>query len=234
MDKEKKQKASQVSKQFKYIGLLTALYITFQLVSDVTAGKIISLGIFTVSVTVLYFPFTYIIADLLTEVYGYSKARGVVWMVLFSSIIAGLIYTIVVALPPAIGFDANDAFTRVLGQIPRILVGGWIAIWVGGILNDYIMAKMKIWTKGKYLWSRIIGSTIIGEGANTVLFYVIALYAVIPSGLLVTSILSGWFLKVAVEVVMTPVTYKVVAKLKKVEEEDYYDTDTNFNPLIIR
>ena len=234
MDKERKQKSPSASKQYKYLGLLTALYITFQLVSDITAGKIVSLGIFTVSATVLYFPFTYIIADLLTEVYGYSKARSVVWMVLFSSVIAGLIYTIVVALPPAIGFDANDAFTRVLGQIPRILVGGWIAVWVGGILNDYIMAKMKVWTKGKHLWSRTISSTIVGEGAITLLFYVIALYAIIPTGLLVTSILSGWFLKVAVEVVMTPVTYKVVAKLKKAEGEDYYDTDTNFNPLIIR
>ena len=220
--------------QYKYLGLITALYITFQLVSDVTAGKIVQLGIFTVSVSVLYFPFTYILADVVTEVYGYAKARSVVWMVLFSSVIAGVIYSIVVFLPPAIGFDANDAFTRVLGQVPRILVGGWIAIWMGGISNDYIMAKMKIWTKGKYLWTRTIGSTIVGEGINTVLFFVIALYAVIPSGLLVTSILSGWFLKVAIEVVMTPITYRAVAKLKKLEGVDYYDTKTNFNPLIIK
>ena len=230
MAKRKKE----IAKQYKYLGLITALYITFQLVSDITAGKIVQLGIFTVSATVLYFPFTYIFADVLTEVYGYAKARSVVWMVFFSSIIAGLIYVVVVALPPAVGFDANDAYTRVLGQIPRILIGGWIAVWVGGILNDYTLAKMKVWTKGKHLWTRTIGSTIIGEGANTILFYVIALYAIIPTSLLITSILSGWFLKVAVEVIMTPVTYKVVAKLKKVEGEDYYDTNTNFNPLIIR
>lgn len=223
-----------IPKQYKYLGLLTALYITFQLVSDITAGKIVQLGIFTVSATVLYFPFTYIFADVLTEVYGYAKARSVVWMVFFSSVVAGLIYIIVVALPPAVGFDANAAYTRVLGQIPRILIGGWIAVWIGGILNDYTLAKMKVWTKGKHLWTRTIGSTIIGEGANTFLFYIIALYAVIPTSLLVASILSGWFLKVAVEVIMTPVTYKVVAKLKKAEGEDYYDTNTNFNPLIIR
>lgn len=233
MQKESEQN-KKIPKQYKYLGLITALYITFQLVSDITAGKIVQLGIFTVSATVLYFPFTYIFADVLTEVYGYAKARSVVWMVLISSVLAGLIYTVVVFLPPAVGFDANDAYTRVLGQIPRILIGGWIAVWVGGILNDYLLAKMKVWTKGKHLWSRTIGSTIVGEGANTILFYVIALYAVIPAGLLVTSILSGWFLKVAVEVVMTPVTYRVVAKLKKAEGEDYYDTDTNFNPLIIR
>ena len=231
---DSKKEVSRSLKQYKYLGLITALYITFQLVSDITAGKIVQLGIFTVSATVLYFPFTYIFADVLTEVYGYAKARSVVWMVFFSSVIAGLIYVVVVALPPAIGFDANDAYTRVLGQIPRILIGGWIAVWIGGILNDYTLAKMKVWTKGKYLWTRTIGSTIVGEGANTVLFYVIALYAVIPTSLLITSVLSGWFLKVAVEVIMTPVTYKVVAKLKKVEGEDYYDTNTNFNPLIIR
>src|SRR3989344_6156646 len=222
------------NKQYKYLGLITALYITFQLVSDVTAGKIVQLGIFTVSATVLYFPFTYIFADILTEVYGYAKARSVVWMVFFSSVIAGLIYVIVVALPPAVGFDANPAYTRVLGQIPRILVGGWIAVLVGGILNDYVLAKMKVWTKGKHLWTRTIGSTIVGEGANTFLFYFIALYAIIPTGLLITSIFSAWFLKVVVEIVMTPVTYKVVAKLKKAEGEDYYDNNTNFNPLIIR
>ena len=231
---KKETKSPSTSKQYKYLGLITALYITFQLVSDITAGKIVQLGIFNVSATVLYFPFTYIIADVLTEVYGYAKARSVVWMVLLSSVIAGLIYSIVVFLPPAVGFDANDAYARVLGQIPRILVGGWIAVFVGGILNDYILAKMKIWTKGKHLWARTIGSTIVGEGANTVLFYVIALYAIIPTNLLIASILSGWFLKVAVEIIMTPVTYKVVAKLKKVEGEDYYDTNTNFNPLIIR
>ena len=219
--------------QYKYLGIITILYITFQLVSDVTAGKIVQLGFFTVSATVLYFPFTYIIADILTEVYGYSCARRVVWMVLISSVIAGLIYTIVVALPPATGFDANPAFVKVLGQVPRILIGGWIAVFVGGILNDYILAKMKVWTKGKYLWTRTIGSTIVGEGANTVLFYMIALYAVIPTNLLVISILSGWFLKVAVEVVFTPVTYFVVNKLKKIENEDFYDVGTDFNPLKI-
>jgi queuosine precursor transporter len=221
-------------KQYKYLGLITLLYITFQLVSDVTAGKIVELGWFTVSVTVLYFPVTYIIADVLTEVYGYSVARSVVWKVLLCSVIAGIIYSLVVFLPPAIGFDANAAYTRVLGQVPRILVGGWIAVWAGGILNDYIMAKMKVWTKGKHLWLRTISSTIVGEGANTVLFYIIALSYVIPNNILFYSILSGWFLKVMLEVVLTPVTYLVINWLKKVENEDHYDKNTNFNPFIVK
>src|SRR3989344_4274909 len=134
-------------KQYKYLGLVIALYITMQLVSDITAGKIIQLFVFPVSVTVLYFPITYIISDVLTEVYGYAKARSVVWMVLFSSIIAGLVYQLVISLPPAVGFPNNDAYTTVLGSVPRILLGGWIAVWVGGILNDYVLAKMKVWTK---------------------------------------------------------------------------------------
>lgn len=223
-----------IMKQYKYLGIITALYITFQLVSDITAGKIIQLFIFPVSVTVLYFPITYILADVVTEVYGYAKARSVIWTVLFVSILAGVIYQIVIWLPPAVGFVANDAYTKVLGSVPRILLGGWIAVWAGGILNDYILAKMKIWTKGKYLWTRTIGSTVVGEFANTLLFYSIALYAVIPNNLLFASILSGWVIKVTVEVIFTPWTYYVVSKLKKLEQEDYYDRDTDFNPFIIK
>src|SRR3989338_5133421 len=218
-------------KQYKYLGLITALYVAMQLISDITAGKIIQLFVFPVSVTVLYFPITYIFSDILTEVYGYARARSVVWTVLFCSVLAGLIYQLVVYLPPAVGFDANDAYARVLGSVPRILLGGWVAVWVGGILNDYILAKMKVWTNGRHLWARTIGSTIVGEGANTTPFYIISLYAIIPNNILVASILSGWFLKVVVEIVMTPVTYAVVNKLKKAEGENYYDTNTDFNPL---
>jgi uncharacterized integral membrane protein (TIGR00697 family) len=221
-------------RQYKYLGVITILYVAFQLISDVTAGKIIQLGIFTVSVTVLYFPFTYILADVLTEVYGYARARAVVWEIFAVSVIAGITYQIVVWLPPAAGFTADPAYAQVLGSVPRILLGGWIAVWVGGILNDYVLAKMKIWTNGKHLWTRLIGSTLIGEGANTVLFYTLALYAVIPTNLLITSILSAWFLKVLVEIVLTPLTYWVISELKKREQQDYYDRDTNFNPFLIR
>lgn len=220
-------------KTYKYLGLILGLYITFQLVSDVSAGKIIQVLGYPVSVTVLFFPITYIFADVLTEVYGYARARSVVWTVFFSSVIAGLIYQLAVYLPAASGFDAGAAYARVLGSVPRILLGGWIAVWVGGILNDYILAKMKVWTNGKHLWVRTITSTVVGEFANTVLFYVIALYAILPNNLLVTSILVGWIIKVAVEVIFTPWTYYVVHKLKKLENEDYYDRDTNFSPFVI-
>lgn len=222
------------SRSYKYLAPITCLYLTMQLVSDVTAGKITTIAGFPVSVTVLWFPVTYIFADVLTEVYGYARARSAVWIVFFGSVIAGIVYQIAVWLPPAPTFENADAYEIVLGSVPRILVGGWIAVWVGGIANDYVLAKMKVWTGGRHLWTRTIGSTIIGEFANTTLFYVIALYAVLPTKLLVASILTGWVLKVAVEIVFTPWTYWVVARLKRLEGEDYYDTATNFNPFILR
>src|SRR5262245_58979966 len=125
-------------RDYKYLGFLTVAYVTFQLVSDITAGKIVQLWIFQVSVTVLYFPITYIFADVLTEVYGYGRSRSVIWKVFFASVTAGVIYWIVVRIPPAQGFQGNEAYARVLGSVPRILMGGWIAVWVGGILNDYV------------------------------------------------------------------------------------------------
>lgn len=221
-------------KHYKLLGLLTALNITFQLISDVTAGKLVQLWIFPVSVTVLYFPIVYIISDVMTEVYGYARARRVLWMTMLASVIAGLIYQLVVYLPPAVGFDANEAYARVFGVIPRVLAGGWIAVFVGDMLNNYVLAKMKVQMKGRYLWVRTIGSTILGQLANTVLFYLIALYAIIPNNILVTSILSAWLLKVAVEVVFTPLTYYVIRKVKEIEKEDYYDKKTDFNPLSVQ
>ncbi len=220
-------------KRYKYLGLITALYITFQLVSDVAAGKIVQLWVFPVSVSILFFPFTYIFSDILTEVYGYARSRRVVWTVLLASVIAGLLYQIAAFAPSAPGFIDGQAYTRVFGSVPRILLGGWIAVWAGGIANDYLLAKLKVLTQGKYLWTRTISSTIVGEGINTVLFFVIALSGVLPNGLLVSSILSGWLIKVLVEVVFTPVTYLVVHRLKQTEQEDYFDTDTKFNSFIV-
>jgi uncharacterized integral membrane protein (TIGR00697 family) len=222
------------TKQYKFFGFIVCLYVALQLVSDVTAGKITAVFGFPVSVTVLYFPITYIFADILTEVYGYARARSALWTVLICSVLAGVIYQVAALMPPASGFDADPAYKRVLGQVPRVLLGGWIAVFAGEILNDYVLAKLKIFSQGKRLWVRTIGSTIVGQFVNTSLFYVIALYAVIPTDLLIQSVISGWLLKVMVEVVMTPVTYAVVRALKRVEDVDFYDTDTNFNPLIFR
>ena len=220
-------------RQYRYLEIITVFYLTMQLASQVTAGKITTVFGIPVSVTVLYFPITYIFADILTEVYGYAQARRALWKVVVASVLAALTYEIAVFMPPARGFDADPAFRRVLGQVPRILVGGWIAVFAGEISNDYVLAKMKLLTKGRYLWTRTTGSTVVGELANTVLFYAIALWGVLPNKLLLQSILSGWIIKVVIEVAMTPVTYKVVAFLKRSESVDYFDSQTNFNPFTV-
>jgi len=210
---------------------LVLAYVTFQLVSDVTAGKVISLGPAVVSVTVLYFPITYLISDILTEVYGYERARRALWMVIISSVTAGLIYQLVVALPPGPGFDANEAYTRVFGQVPRILAAGWIAVFVGDIANNYVMSRMKLATNGRWLWLRTISSTIVGQGLNTAIFYVGALWGVLPTDILVSAILWGWGIKVAVEAILTPLTYATIAYVKRKEGFDAFDETADYNPL---
>lgn len=222
------------SAQFKFLNFITITYVTVLLVSNTTAGKIISLNGLTTDAATLFFPVVYIISDILTEVYGYAKARSVLWTVVYSQIIMSLLYALVVIMPPAAGFDANDSFSRVLSQIPRIVLGSLIAIFIGSILNDFIMAKMKILTKGKFLWTRTIGSTLVGQGADTIIFYLIAFYAVIPANLLATSILFTWITKVIIEVSMTPLTYALINRLKKEENLDTFDTRTNFNPFILK
>lgn len=219
---------------YKYLGAITALYITVQLVSDATAGKIIQIANLPFSVAVLYFPLTYIFSDVLTEVYGYAQSRKVVWLVLLCSVLAGALYQITVYVPAASGFMDGAAYTRVFGSVPRIVCGGWIAVWMGGIANDYVLAKMKVRMQGRYLWMRTISSTIVGEGINTVVFYLIALSGILPTSLLFISILSSWLIKVLIEIVFTPITYAVVNHLKRVEQEDYFDRETNFNPFVLK
>lgn len=220
-------------RQFRFLGLITVLYVTMQLVSDVSAAKIIQVFGMPVSITVLYFPITFIFADVLTEVYGYAYARRVLWTVMLCAFLAGMMYQLVVLVPPAPGFANNDAYVTVFGIVPRVLLGSWVAVFAGEILNDYVIAKMKVWTKGKHLWSRLVGSTVIGQFVNTAIFYVIALYGILPDTVLMQSVISGWVLKVIVEIAVIPVTYWVVAKLKAIENTDHFDTDTNFNPFVL-
>ena len=220
--------------KFKLLTLFLVLNVAFQLISDATAAKIILILGFGVSVTVFYFPITYIISDVITEVYGYARARLVLYYTLIASIIAGVFYQIVVAIPSAPFFDGGEAYETVFGIVPRILIGGWLAIFAGDITNNYILAKLKVLTRGRLLWVRIITSTIVGQGVNTAVFYLVALSGVLPASMLVQSILAGWILKTIVEAVLIPVTYFVVRKVKEVEGVDVYDRDTNFNPFRLR
>ena len=223
-----------INRAFKYLDLIIFLDITMMAIVNVISGKIIQVGIFTLSAASLCIPITYIFGDVLTEVYGYKQARRATWILILSTVLTAIIFQLAVFLPPARGFGGNAAYTLVLGQVPRVVIGAWVALFAGQFVNDFVLAKMKVLTRGKHLWMRTIGSTLFGQAADTTAFYTIALYNVIPSGLLIKSILSAWFLKVMIEVVMTPATYFVVGKLKKLEKEDYFDKKTNFNPLIIK
>ena len=214
--------------------LFLVLNVAFQLISDATAGKLVNILGFGVSVTVIYFPFVYIISDVVTEVYGYARSRQILWYTLLASILAGLMYQLAVIVPPASYFEAQQAYETVFGIVPRVLLGGWIAVFLGDVTNNFILAKMKVFMKGKTLWARTIGSTIAGQFVNTAAFYLIALSGVLSVDTLIQSIIAGWLIKTFVEVLMTPFTYWVVIKVKKIEGIDYYDKNTNFNPFRLK
>lgn len=207
------------------------LNITFQLISDATAGKLIPVFDTAVSVTILYFPLVYIISDIVTEVYGYAVARQILWYTVLASVIAGITYQFAVALPSPDFFEETLAYKAVFDVVPRILVGGWLAVFAGDITNNFILSKMKIWTNGKHLWARTIGSTIAGQFVNTAVFFTIGLWGILPLEQLLPAILVGWGIKTAIEALMTPVTYTIVNKVKEIEKIDHFDTGTNFNPF---
>jgi uncharacterized integral membrane protein (TIGR00697 family) len=221
-------------KQYKYLSYIICLSITMTAIANISAGKITHLYALTFSAGSICIPITYIIGDTLTEVYGYKQARRATWIVIASMVILALFLQLTVHLPPAPGFVNNKAYSTVLGTAPRVAAGAFAALFAGQFINDYVMAKMKLLTKGKYLWTRTVGSTMAGEAADSTLFYTIALYSIIPNGLLVKSIASAWFIKVMIEVLITPITYYVVHKLKKLEGVDYFDKGTNFNPFALR
>jgi queuosine precursor transporter len=219
---------------FRYINLLTALNVTFLLTSDFTGARIIGAFGVGVSVTVLYFPITYLIGDVVTEVYGYSHSRRVIWISMLCSLAGSAIAGGQLAVPAAGFFDADAAYRRVFSLSLTISAAGIFAFFAGDICNSFVLAKLKIWDRGKRLWIRFVASTIVGEGVNTVLFYGIALHNVLPQQLLLRGALVGWAIKVIVEVVMLPVSYRAVRFLKHTEAVDHYDHDTNFNPFLVR
>jgi uncharacterized integral membrane protein (TIGR00697 family) len=218
----------------RFITLITALNVTFLLVSDFTGSRIIGLFGVGVSVTALYFPITYLIGDILTEVYGYAQSRRVIWISMFCSIVGSGIGAGQLAVPAAAFFGADAAYQMVFSPSLTISAAGLFAFFAGDISNSYVLAKMKLWNKGKRLWLRFVSSTIVGEGINTLLFYGIALHSVLPRQLLLQGVLTGCTIKVIVEVVMLPVSYCAVHFLKRAEGVDHYDHDTNFNPFLVR
>jgi queuosine precursor transporter len=220
--------------EFRFLNLLTGLNVTFLLVSDFTGARVIGILGVGVSVTVLYFPLTYLIGDLLTEVYGYARSRRVIWISMACSIAGSAIAAGQLAVPAAAFFDHDAAYGTVFSVSLKTAVAGLVAFFAGDICNSYVLAKMKIWDQGRRLWARFVASTVTGEGVNTIFFYGIALHGVLPQRLLWLSVLVGWSAKVAVEVLLLPFSYAVVRSLKRIEGVDHYDRDTDFNPFRVR
>ncbi|MCS6831242.1 MAG: queuosine precursor transporter [Armatimonadota bacterium] len=217
--------------------MITVSFVVVLLLSNIVAVKPVRLFNFLgmdLDGGTLLFPVSYIFGDVLVEVYGYARSRRVIWMGFGFNLLAALLFWIIVKLPPSPEWQMQDAFAMILGQTPRIVAGSLIAFWCGEFVNSYVMAKMKVWTGGQFLWTRTIGSTIVGQAVDTALFQIIAFAGVWDGGLLLRVMLWNYTAKVLYETLATPITYAVVHFLKRAEQEDYYDYDTNFNPFALR
>ncbi len=220
-----------MDKSFKHIDTITTLFVTILLISDVTSTKIVALGPFTFDGGTILFPLSYIFADILTEVYGYSRSRKVIWLGFISALVMSVTFIFVGALPPASDWHYQTAYEQILGLTPRIVAASLVAYFVGEFANSFTLAKLKLLTHGRLLWTRTIGSTLIGQIVDTALFISIAFTGAVPNGLLLTIFGSNYLFKCGVEILFTPVTYWLVGWLKQQEREDYYDIDTDFNPF---
>lgn len=211
---------------------VVAIFITCLITANIAAVKLIEVFRFVLPAGTIIFPVSYIFGDVLTEVYGYRQARRVIWLGFFCNFIVVVAIWIGQVLPPASLWDGQKAYERILGYTPRLLVASFLAYLVGEFANSFVLAKMKIATKGRWLWTRTIGSTLVGEGLDSLVFMTLAFAGTIPAGALLLAILTQWFVKSAYEAVVTPLTYIVVNFLKRREGLDAFDYDTRFNPLL--
>lgn len=221
------------SSGYRAFDFIMALFVAVLLISNVASSKILRLGPFSFDGGTLLFPVSYIFGDILTEVYGYARSRRVIWAGFFAALLMGATLAMVGWLPPAQGWEHQEAYLAILGQTPRIVVGSVIAYFAGEFSNSYTLARLKLVTRGRFLWLRTIGSTVVGEGVDTVLFVLIAFAGVLPAPLLTAVMASNYAFKVGIEVLATPATYRLVNYLKRIEGEDYYDWDTDFSPFTL-
>lgn len=223
-------------KRYKYLDIATVVFVISLVLSNVVANnKFSQIGNFAFGSGIIFFPLSYLIGDILTEVYGYSRSRRVIWMGFGAVIFSAMAVQLILWMPPAGGWHNQRAYETVLGNVPRTVFSSVLAFWAGEFSNSYTMAKMKIFTSGKYLWTRTVGSTLIGEGVDTLIFYPLAFggLANFPWSLIFSVMAANYFLKVMWEVIATPITYKIVVFLKKHEHEDYFDYKTNFSPFAV-
>ncbi|MBN1298931.1 MAG: queuosine precursor transporter [Actinobacteria bacterium] len=218
-------------KSYRYISLITGLFVAILLISNIASTKIIQIWKFTFDGGTILFPLSYIFGDILTEVYGYKTGRKVIWIGFLSATLMSLTLGLIGLIKPAPGWELQDAYMKILGQTPRIVTASLVAYIAGEFSNSITLAKMKILTRGKYLWTRTIGSTVIGQAIDTALFVLIAFGGVYDWRLVFLILLSNYIFKVGFEILLTPATYLIVGFLKKREQTDYYDSRTNFNPF---
>jgi uncharacterized integral membrane protein (TIGR00697 family) len=230
------------TRQYRYYEFVMAAFVTVLICSNLIGPAKIAqvdwpvVGVLTFGAGVLFFPISYVFGDVLTEVYGYARSRRVIWAGFGGLAFASFMAWVVVALPPAPFWKNQEAYEIAFGAAWRISLASMIAYFCGEFVNSYVLAKMKIATNGRWLWSRTIGSTIFGEGVDSLIFYPLAFYGtgIIPDDKLPTVMLAQFVAKVAVEILFTPVTYAVVGWLKRVEHEDYYDRETRFTPFSLK
>ena len=230
-------------KRYVWLPTITAVFVTCLIISNIIAVKLVRIGGLFLPAAVVMFPIAYIFGDVLTEVYGYAQARRVIWTGFFCNLLAVAAIWAGLALPAAPFWSAGSfttpegaqaAYAAILGFTPRLLAASFAAYLVGEFLNSMVLARLKVKTGGRFLWLRTITSTLVGEGADSLIFLSVAFVGIIPAAQLGTAVLSQWLFKVAYEVLATPLTYLAVNALKRAEQEDYYDRQTSFSPIELR
>jgi uncharacterized integral membrane protein (TIGR00697 family) len=229
---------------FRYLDALTTSFVVILLVSNLLAQKIIRFGPFSIgpitvpaistSGVIILFPVAYIFGDIFTEIYGYAASRRAIWLGFFGTALLYAIGAFVLALPPAPGYKDQPALEAVFGILPRIFIASLVAYWAGEFSNAYVMAKLKLITQGRWLWTRTVGSTIVGQFVDTVLVVLLMFHGLYPRRVLLSVILADYTMKVLYEVLATPLTYAVIRWLKRAEGIDTFDTHTDFNPFRFR
>ena len=224
--------------RYKYLEALITLFVTILLISNIVAAKFFAINLrpfipfdFRISCAQMLFPITYIFADVFTEVYGYSASRRAIWYGFFASFVLVAISYIAVIIPPAPEYTDQVAFSTIFKPVGRIVLASLVAYWCGEFANSFTLAKLKLLTQGRYLWTRTIGSTIVGQAVDTTVVMFVAFYGLRPVSVLIQLIISGYVIKVVYETVMTPLTYAIVNFLKRAEGVDYFDYKTNFSPF---
>ena len=240
---ERIERAAELSAhRFRYYDfMMAATCVVIVCANIIGAGKVATLAGFSFGAGILFFPLSYVAGDVLTEVYGYARARRVIWAGFTAAGFAAVMAAFITWIPPAAdwnvdvgGISKQDAFALNFGQAPRIVAASCLAIWGGELANALVMAKMKVAAGGKQLWQRTIGSTVVGQGIDSLIFYPLAFVGVWSVDLLLTVMATNYFLKVAWEAALTPLTYRVVGFLKRAEGVDVYDKETDFTPFSLR